>query len=317
MPNDEEIEWGTTTVYPIAAVSKLTGVGCHTLRVWERRYGFPTPSRSKSGHRRYDAKQVDELRVIAERARRGESISELIERRRETVGANVSTVSSLVVPNQFHHSHTQLIEHLIEGRSNEAEAEFENLAARLSPVELIKLVFEPVLVETGELWFQGKIGVYQEHYTNAFLLRKIQIFLDRVKSANAAGSRTIVMGTIGGERHEGGMLLASVMLELAGWRTIVLGVDLPASEYHDAIARWRPNALGISFVLSRNINKRFDELSGVRGAPVFVGGRGILNHQKAARSRGLIPLTGPIDSVVKELIATYDRGAWGSASASV
>lgn len=314
MMNDEEIESGTTTGYPIAAVSKLTGVGCHTLRVWERRYGFPTPLRSKSGHRRYDSEQVEELRAIAERARRGESIRELIERRREEGSASGSSDSSIVAGDANDLSHSRLIAHLIDGDSIEAESEFERLSARLSPVELIKEVFEPVLVETGELWFRGKIGVYQEHYTNAFLLRKIQIFLDRTKSTNGGALRTIVMGTVAGERHEGGMLLASVMLELAGWRTIVLGVDLPAAEYHGAIERWRPNALGISFVLSRNINKRFDELSGVRGAPVFVGGRGILNHQQSARRRGLIPLSGPIDSVVKELIATYDRGEWGAAS---
>ena len=30
--------------YSIAAVSKLTGISCHTLRVWERRYGFPVPA---------------------------------------------------------------------------------------------------------------------------------------------------------------------------------------------------------------------------------------------------------------------------------
>src|SRR5271168_4724194 len=32
--------------YSIAAVSKLAGVSCHALRVWERRYGFPVPERS-------------------------------------------------------------------------------------------------------------------------------------------------------------------------------------------------------------------------------------------------------------------------------
>ena len=35
--------------YSIAAVSKLTGVSCHALRVWERRYGFPVPQRSPRG----------------------------------------------------------------------------------------------------------------------------------------------------------------------------------------------------------------------------------------------------------------------------
>src|SRR5205823_3679648 len=65
--------------YPIAAVSKLTGVSCHALRVWERRYGFPIPNRSASGHRRYGHDQVRTLRRISELAHNdGRPISDLI-----------------------------------------------------------------------------------------------------------------------------------------------------------------------------------------------------------------------------------------------
>ena len=64
--------------YSIAAVSKLTGVSCHALRVWERRYGFPVPERSASGHRRYAHEQVGVLRDLARLAREGRSIGELI-----------------------------------------------------------------------------------------------------------------------------------------------------------------------------------------------------------------------------------------------
>ena len=56
--------------YTIAAVSKLTGISCHALRVWERRYGFPAPRRSASGHRRYGREQVRILRRISELSRR-------------------------------------------------------------------------------------------------------------------------------------------------------------------------------------------------------------------------------------------------------
>src|SRR3954451_9156617 len=64
--------------YSIAAVSKLAGVSCHALRVWERRYGFPVPERSASGHRRYAHDQVGTLRVLAKMARSGRSIGDLI-----------------------------------------------------------------------------------------------------------------------------------------------------------------------------------------------------------------------------------------------
>src|SRR5262245_15434817 len=69
--------------YSIAAVSKLTGVSCHSLRIWERRYGFPVPDRSGSGHRRYTPSQVRLLRRIAELAPSASSISALVEAARE------------------------------------------------------------------------------------------------------------------------------------------------------------------------------------------------------------------------------------------
>ena len=64
--------------YSIAAVSKLTGIGCHALRVWERRYGFPVPRRSPSGHRRYAAEQVQQIEQIARRHREGAALGDLI-----------------------------------------------------------------------------------------------------------------------------------------------------------------------------------------------------------------------------------------------
>src|SRR3954471_12239237 len=62
--------------YPIAAVSKLTGVSCHALRIWERRYGFPVPRRSASGHRRYSPDQVQLLGRLARSVRAGCPVSE-------------------------------------------------------------------------------------------------------------------------------------------------------------------------------------------------------------------------------------------------
>jgi hypothetical protein len=43
--------------YSIAAVSRLTGMSCHALRVWELRYGFPAridPDRGESDRLRSD-----------------------------------------------------------------------------------------------------------------------------------------------------------------------------------------------------------------------------------------------------------------------
>ena len=49
---------------PIAAVERETGLGKDTLRVWERRYGFPRPLRDEHGERLYPPEQVERLHQI-------------------------------------------------------------------------------------------------------------------------------------------------------------------------------------------------------------------------------------------------------------
>jgi len=48
----------------IAAVERDTGLSKDTLRVWERRYGFPVPVRDGQGERAYPLEQIERLRVI-------------------------------------------------------------------------------------------------------------------------------------------------------------------------------------------------------------------------------------------------------------
>ena len=48
----------------ITAVEQETGISKDTLRVWERRYGYPRPGRDPHGERAYPPEQVEVLRRI-------------------------------------------------------------------------------------------------------------------------------------------------------------------------------------------------------------------------------------------------------------
>ena len=66
----------------ISDVVERTGVAEGTLRMWERRHGFPVPERLPSGHRRYSDDQVESvLRVVAGRTA-GLSLAAAIDRTR-------------------------------------------------------------------------------------------------------------------------------------------------------------------------------------------------------------------------------------------
>jgi methanogenic corrinoid protein MtbC1 len=293
-----------TAEYSIAAVSKLTGVSCHALRVWERRYGFPIPERSPSGHRRYGHEQVGVLRVLAKLTRGGRPIGELIGEYqagrldlRVAVGAKAEEKSTSA----------QLVDLLFSGETLEADKLLDRHNQRLTHVELIERVIEPAMVDIGERWFRGECDVFQERCATSILLIRLARLLDQARRANGTPKHSVLVGTVKGDRHEGGVLMVSLMLELAGWRVIPMGVDLPVSEYAKAVEAWHPDALGLSFVLSRNINKRFQELAKIRGLPIFVGGRSIVNHQGLARRHGLIPLTGTLASSTSQLVSEYDE----------
>ncbi len=301
--------------YSIAAVSKLTGASCHALRVWERRYGFPVPHRSPSGHRRYDQEQVGAIRAIARRARMGQPIGELIAEYRagrlhltEPVVETTEECEASAEPNPHFDREVgvvRLIDCLAEANLSAAERLYIELIVDLSPPEIVSQVIGPAWTEIGERWFQRRAQVFHERVASEFLRRKLDILIDYARRTNVVPRGTFVVGTVQGDRHEGGGLMLSLLLEQAGSRAIYLGVDLPVREYQNSVVRFRPDALALSFVLSRNIKKRFQELSAIDGLPIFVGGRSILNYQGLARRHGLIPLPGPISPAFSQLLVQH------------
>src|SRR5512135_1421194 len=58
-------------LYNIGAVYRMTGIPIATLRIWERRYGFPQSARTPGGHRLYSERDVVGLRWVKARTEEG------------------------------------------------------------------------------------------------------------------------------------------------------------------------------------------------------------------------------------------------------
>lgn len=80
--------------FSIGDVVAATGVGEATLRAWERRFGFPTPRREPSGHRRYSHEEVERIRAVVRERNRGLALAVAIQR----VTAETSGPPSLFAP---------------------------------------------------------------------------------------------------------------------------------------------------------------------------------------------------------------------------
>jgi MerR family transcriptional regulator, light-induced transcriptional regulator len=91
---DIESRYDEEAALSIGDVVTATGVGEATLRAWERRFGFPTPRREPSGHRRYSRGEVERIRSVVRERGRGLSLAVAIER----VTAEPSGPPSLFAP---------------------------------------------------------------------------------------------------------------------------------------------------------------------------------------------------------------------------
>jgi len=63
--------------YRIGDVARFVGLSTHALRAWERRYGTVSPHRTPGGSRRYDAEQVERLKILKDLTDFGHPISEV------------------------------------------------------------------------------------------------------------------------------------------------------------------------------------------------------------------------------------------------
>lgn len=90
------MEIGRGGGYGIGEVVERTGVAEGTLRMWERRHGFPEPERLPGGHRRYSDRDVELIRAVAAKRAAGWSLASAIEQARsERAEAPVSVYAAL------------------------------------------------------------------------------------------------------------------------------------------------------------------------------------------------------------------------------
>jgi len=64
----------------IGTVAARTGVAVAVLRSWQERFGFPAPTRSASGHRRYGDHEVEQILHVVEARAEGLSLQAAIDR---------------------------------------------------------------------------------------------------------------------------------------------------------------------------------------------------------------------------------------------
>lgn len=272
----------------IAAVERDTGLGKDTLRVWEKRYGFPAPSRDDFGERQYPMDQVEKLRLVKRLLDSGHRPGKII-------GLPVEQLSKLAESSCGSVSVSVPVDAVDELKDfmglikNHEDEKFRQIMSRLVVTKgLRKFVVEvvaPLNLMVGEAWARGYFEVYEEHlYTEI-----IQSVLRNSISSLAQSSKRpkILMTTLPNEPHGLGLLMAESMFALEGAQVVSLGTQTPVYDIAKAAVAHKVDLVVLSFSSMHSSGSVLEALTELRSAlpetiEIWCGGASPALRRKSA-----------------------------------
>lgn len=218
--------------YRVSQVEQMTGVGVHTLRAWERRYGVPRPPRSEGRQRRYSQEDVQLVKRMKQLSDGGLTLGESADvalreaRQREASG-------------EAQRAYELLLGRLTEYDERGAYALWVAATEGRTIADSLERIAIPLLVRTGELWESGHLTIGTEHFISTFLRGRLEQ-LYRSASVASGSEPGVLLACLPGERHELGLMMLAIMLRYEGLPTTFLGADLPIGSLLESITQLRP-----------------------------------------------------------------------------
>jgi len=268
--------------FSIAAVERDTGLAKDTLRVWERRYGFPAPSRDANGERLYPTEQVEKLRLIRRLIDHGRRPAGI-------VGASVQELSEMLdgclCPNVSATGRCDdgLLELVRLHRSAELAAALRQALLKQGLQRFVADTIAPLAAAVGEAWMRGEVDVAEEH----LFTEQVQNVLRGAIGTHAAngGRPRVLLTTFPEEEHVLGLLMAEAMLVPEGASCLSLGTRTPLADIRSAAMSGGFDIVGLSFSIAYPARQAIDGLLALREMlppelDIWAGGAAVRDKQK-------------------------------------
>ncbi len=266
----------------IAAVERDTGIGKDTLRVWERRYGFPMPGRDANDERSYPMAQVEKLRVIKRLMDQGHRPGRIVAQSMDALQHLSRGEASLQRGDAADagHAREDLMAYISMLQTQDHEGLRRELLKTLSQNGLQRFVSDvvaPLTTLVGDAWARGDLAVHEEHlYTECVgsLLRQAIVAIPKAASGVEPA---VLLTTFPQEAHGLGLLMVESLLTLQGCRCISLGTQTPVRDIAQAATAHSADVVALSFSVNMNTNHVVDGLMELNlllpaSVEVWVGG---------------------------------------------
>ena len=294
-------------LWPMGAVTRRTGIGEHTLRAWERRFGFPTPVRLASGHRRFSGDQVQHLLLIARALESGYRAGDIVPLPLSELEQLLQSSGVLDQTSSTGSAKDVVLLALDACKRFDGESLAALLHSEASVLGLPKFLRErvsPLLDEIGNAWGRGEIEIRHEHFFSEVLedeLRRLRAPLE-----TAAKGRPVVIASLPNEFHGLGLQIAALAIVTAGRSVRLLGPHLPVEEIVKAAKALDASAVGLSVSIFAEPEETAREISAVReslprGVALWIGGAGSTTLKDLPTGVEITASLDDLDQALKQL----------------
>ena len=260
-------------MYTIKQAAQRTGIAIPTIRVWERRYGVVSPTRTPAGYRLYDDESIARLNAMQHLVEReGWRPSQAAER---VIGTSATDLPGLapqgaaigtVARDVADQAGGEAVRSIVDGarrldlRSIDETLD-ETFAGQRFEAAMDGVVF-PALRGIGDAWSRGELDVAREHAASETIRRRIAHYFDAATGARTGP--TVVVGLPPGSRHELGAFAFAVAARRAGLDAIYLGADVPIDAWRLTIRDTKARAAIVAVVTRDDVRPAADVIRALR-----------------------------------------------------
>jgi len=243
----------------ISAVERDTGLSKDTLRIWERRYGFPRPLRDQNGDRAYTPEQVVKLQLIKRLLDHGHRPGKIIKLDDEHLSKLAVTATTDTKPRQDIEFFLRLLK---SHQVRELRRQLSQAMVRHGLQRFIVDTVAPLTQTVGEAWMRGEIAIFEEHLYTELMQGLIRNSITALQSQGNAPR--VLLTSLPNEPHNLGLLMVEAMLAVENAHCIPLGTETPVTEIVQAAQAHKADIVALSFSAAYPESKALDALKELR-----------------------------------------------------
>lgn len=137
------------------------------------------------------------------------------------------------------------------------------LQNKIEPSKILENGLIAGMKEVGERFSRKEYFVPEVLLASEAFYAGFDIVRPLIKTAKATEKGRIVIGVVEGDIHDIGKNIVKVMLEASGYAVVDLGKDVPVKKFIEAVAKEKPQVLGLSSLMTTTMVKMEEVIKGL------------------------------------------------------